>query len=115
MVLQAVQHNPDYHVYKSQSDFKDKVKALAEKQLKEAIIIDAIAYQEGISVSDEDVRAYLNLLKRPRMKDFMYFTLPEPKMQGQEVPLSAEFIKRYCLREKTLNHLIKEVTKKARA
>ncbi len=112
MVLAAVQHNPDYQVYKSQADFKERVRQLAEKQLKEAIIIDALAYQECITVSREDVRAYLNLLKRPRMKEFMYFTIPQYKIQGQELPLSVELIKRYCLREKTLNHIIKVLTNK---
>ena len=79
MVLAAVQNNPDYHVYKAQADFKEKVKQLAEKQLKETIIVDAIAYQEGLSVSDEDVRAYLNFMKRPRMKEFVHFVLPSYK------------------------------------
>ena len=113
MVLTAVQNNPDYHVYKAQADFKEKIKQLAEKQLKETIIIDAIAYQEGIKVSDDDVRAYLNFLKRPRMKEFIYFIFPPYKMLGQDVPLSAELVKRYCLREKTLNHVINHLTKKS--
>ena len=93
MVLTAVQTNPDYHVYKAQTDFKEKIKQLAEKQFKETIIIDAIAYQEGINVSDEDVRAYLNFMKRPRMKEFVYFVLPPYKILGQDVPLSAEIVK----------------------
>ncbi len=112
MVLQAVQNNPDYQVYKSQHGFKAKIKQLAEKQLKETIIIDAIAYHEAITVSNADILAYLNMLKRPRTKEFIYFMVPAPKLLGQEIPLSAEFIKRYCLREKTLNHVIAELTKK---
>ncbi len=112
LVLQEVQDNPDYHVYKAQADFKERIKQLAEKQLKEAIIIDAIAYQEGLTATNDDVRAYLNLLKRPRMKSFVYFLIPMIKVQGQEVPLSTELIKRYCLREKTLNYVIKQLTKK---
>ena len=113
MVLTAVQNNPDYHVYKAQADFKDKIKQLAEKQLKETIIVDAIAYQEGLDVSDQDVRAYLNFLKRPRMKEFVHFVLPPYKLLGQDVPCSAELVKRYCLREKTLNYVINHLTKKA--
>lgn len=112
MVLTIVQTNPDYHVYKAQPDFKEKIKMLAEKQLKETIIIDAIAYQEGITVSDEDVRAYLNFMKRPRLKEFVYFLLPSYKILGQEVPVSGEMIKQYCLREKTLNYVISHLTKK---
>ncbi len=110
MVLEEVQNSPDYHVYKSRDDFHEKIKALAEKQLKEAIIVDSIAYQEGINVDDDDICAYLNLLKHPRVKNFMYFSIPKPKVQGHEVPLSSPLLKRYCLREKTLNHLIKELT-----
>ncbi len=111
MVLKGLQSNPDYTVYKARSDFKAHVKALAEKQLKEAIITDAIAYQEGITVDKMDVCAYLNLLKRPRMKDFMYFRPPKMTIEGHEIPQSTALIKRYCLREKTLNYLIKEITK----
>lgn len=115
MVLQAVQDNPDYHVYKSQPDFKEQIRLLAEKQLKETIIIDAIAYQEGIKVSQEDIRAYLNLLKRPRMKQFLHFILPPNKVLGQDIPLSAELVKRFCLREKTLNHIIGHLIKKEKS
>lgn len=112
MVLQAVQVNPDYHVYKSQLDFKEKIRQLAEKQLKEATILDAIAYQEGIEITHKDIRSYLNFLQRPRTKEFVYFTPPAHKILGQEVPLTCELVKRYCLREKTLNYLIQELTKK---
>ena len=74
------------------------------------IIIDTIAYQESITVTSEDIRAYLNLLNRPRMKEFMYFIPPSPKMFGQDIPLPSELIKRYALREKTLNHVIQYLT-----
>ena len=114
MVLSALQTTSDYHVYKAQSDFREIVKNLAEKQLKENIIIDAIAIQEGIEVTHEDVLGYLNLLKRPRLKEFIYFKLPSHKVLGQDVPLSDEFVKRYCLREKTLNHIISHVTRKVK-
>ena len=46
---------------------------LAEKQLKEAIMIETIAYQENIQVTDEDIVGMLNLYKRPRTKQFIYF------------------------------------------
>ncbi len=110
MVLQAVQSTPDYLVYKSFEDFQDKIKSLAEKQLREAIIIDSIGYQMGITVDSQDICAYLNLLKRPRALSFMYFKVPRPKVEGHEIPLSSALLKRYCFREKTLNHLIREIT-----
>lgn len=111
-LLKTIYNNPDYNVYKSQPDFNEKIKSLAEKQLKAAIVIDSIAYQENIQVSHQDIAGYLNLLKRPRTKEFIYFDLPILKSEGQEMPISTEFIKRFCLREKTLNYIISTVSKK---
>jgi len=112
LVLDAVQENPDYNVYRMQLDFKERVRQLAEKQIKEIMLIDQIAYQEDVAVTDEDIKCYLNFIKRPRMKDFLYFQLPETKICGQEFPVSSELLKQYCLREKTLNYIIYHLTKK---
>ena len=38
-MLDAIQYNPDYHVYRVQKDFKDAVKDLAEKQAREEIFL----------------------------------------------------------------------------
>lgn len=114
VVLNSVHTNPDYHVYKAQSDFKDKIRLLAEKQLKERIIIDSIAYQENLKVSDKEIMGYINLIKRPRTKEFIYFNLPSTRLNGQEVPLSTEIVKQYCLREKTLNDVIYYLIKKSK-
>jgi FKBP-type peptidyl-prolyl cis-trans isomerase (trigger factor) len=112
LVLGTVHANPDYHVYKAQSDFKEKVRLLAEKQLKETIIIDSIAYCENITIDHDEIMSYLNLIKRPRTKEFVYFHLPVTKLKGQEIPLATALLKKYCLREKTLNHVIYQLTKK---
>jgi FKBP-type peptidyl-prolyl cis-trans isomerase (trigger factor) len=114
IVLNTVYVNPDYHVYKAQNDFKEKIRLLAEKQIKEAIITDTIAYQENIQVTHSDIITYLNLIKRPRTKEFVYFGIPSTKIKGLEIPLSTENLKQYCLREKTLNHIIYNLTKKNR-
>ena len=111
-VLNAVKANPDYHVYRVQKDFKERVRQLAEKQTKEKVILDHVAYNENVSVSDQDIKCYLNLLNRPRTKEFIYFDPPSTKHNGQEVPISEEELKRICLREKTLNHIIYHLTKK---
>lgn len=112
LVLKMVHDNPDYHVYKAQNDFKDKIKLLAEKQLKETIIIDTISFQENIVVDHNDIACYLNLIKRPRTKEFIYFDLPPAKSNGLEMPISTEMLKQYCLREKTLNQIIYSLTKR---
>ena len=46
-VMDAIQYNPDYHVYRVQKDFKDAVRELAEKQAREEIFLDQLAYEEG--------------------------------------------------------------------
>ena len=112
VLLDIVQSNPDYHVYRVQRDFKDRIQELAEKQIREQIFIDQLAYEEDIVASNQDIKSYLNLTKRPRMKEFLYFDLPSTKSKGQESPIISEELKRTCLREKTINHIIYHLTKK---
>lgn len=102
-LLREVQRTPDYPVYRLQKDFRSKLFSLAEKQLKEALIIDHLSLQENISVNQSDVISYLTLLQRPRTKDFIYFDLPATQTNGQENPLPEGIIQQACQREKTLN------------
>jgi len=111
-VLEDIKKNPDYHVYKTQDNFEDHIKKLADKQVKEIILIEQLANKENIHATDEDLACYLNLTKRPRMKEFIYFKIPETKIEGQETPMPAELIRRQCLREKTLNYIIFHLTRK---
>jgi len=111
-LLELVHLNPDYYVYKAQPDFKEKIALLAEKQLKELALIDAIAYKENIQVSHDDIVSYLNLMKRQRTKEFIYFSLPTTKLYDCEVLFSHEIMRQQCLREKTLNYLIGRLAKK---
>lgn len=111
-VLESVQNNPDYHVYKTENTFKEMIKQLALKQAKELLLIDQLAYHENIKVDIDDIKSYLNLLKRPRTKEFIYFNPPSTKIQGHEMPLPAQILKKCCLNEKTLNHMIYHLTRK---
>lgn len=111
-VLDAIQFNPDYHVYRVQKDFKDAVRDLAEKQMREEIFLDQLAHEENINVSPLDIKCYLNLTKRARTKEFLHRDPPMTKIRGQEVPISAQELNRVCLREKTINHIIYHLTKK---
>lgn len=112
LVLEAVQTNPDYQVYKTQAGFKESIRKLAAKQAREMVLIDQLAHKENIKVSNKDVCTYLNLTKRPRVKEFIYFSVPPTKINGQEVPLPSGILKKSCLREKTLNHIIYHLTRK---
>lgn len=112
IILSAIQRNPDYNVYRKQRDFNFWVQQLAEKQVKETLLIDQIIYRENIMVGNEDIVNYLNLDKRPRMREFIYFSLPESKRDGQEMPLPKHELSRVCAREKAINHVIYHLTKK---
>lgn len=109
-VLNRIKTNSDYHVYRMQRDFKERVFQLAQRQAKESILVDQIAYAEGLQVNRQDIECYLNLTKRPRMKEFIYFDPPISKVDGKEMPLTEEEMKHACLREKTLNHIIYHLT-----
>lgn len=113
LVLKAIQTNPDYHVYKAQPDFKNKIKLLAEKQVKENILINYLAYDEHLQATDEDIVTYLNLTKRPRTKEFIYFDVPSFKSRGHDAPVPGEMIRYRCLHEKMLNYVISYLTKRA--
>ncbi|MGE0010451.1 MAG: trigger factor [Candidatus Babeliales bacterium] len=111
-VLSEVQDNPDYQVYRAENSFNDYLESLANKQAQEQILIDQLCHRERIVVTPKDVKSYINLLQRPRMKEFIYFTPPVTKQRGQEVPISNALMRKHCLREKTLNHIIYHLTKK---
>lgn len=111
-VLGDVGCNPDYHVYRAQKDFQHHVTMLAEKQFKEMVLIDQIAHADGITASNDDIVSYLNLTKRARMRDFIYFHLPHTRSHEQEVPLPTEYIRRFVRREKTLNHVINTLARR---
>ena len=88
-----IQENPDYQVYRMQNGFEKNIQDLAEKQVKEMMIIDYLAARENISATNQDVKQYLNLLKRARTKEFVYFDLPPTRVFGQEMPISDELLK----------------------
>lgn len=112
IIMDKIKNNPDYHVYRVQKDFQERVKQLAEKQIRETVFLDQFVYNENLNASNLDIKGYLNLTNRQRMKDFLYFDTPSTKLSGQEVPVPHQELKRYCLREKALNHIIYHLTKK---
>jgi FKBP-type peptidyl-prolyl cis-trans isomerase (trigger factor) len=112
LIVDALHDNPDYHVYRTEENFHNNIEKLAKKQVKEMMLIDQIAHEENIQAGHNDIRDYLNFTKRARMKEFLYFTPPETKVNGQEFPVAESLLTRSCLREKTLNHILYHLTKK---
>jgi len=111
-ILENVQKNPDYAVYKRQPHFEKYLEELALKQCEESIIVDQIAHKENISLTHDDLKGYFNLTKRNRTKEFLYFPIPENHFNGQTMPLVLGTIQQVCLREKTINYIIYNLTKK---
>ena len=112
MVLESVCANSDYQVYKTQPTFKENIRQLAIKQAKEMVLIDQLVREENITVGATDLMGYLNLLKRARTKEFIYFSPPNSKIDGQEKP-SPLVLWEECLRRETaLNRIISTLTKK---
>lgn len=111
-IIHMLSQQPDYHVYKGQKDFESYIELLAEKQLKEEIIIDQIAYNENLKVESKDISQYLHLLSNKRLKEFIYF---KPLLERVEImtsiPINISTLMQAVLREKTLNYIIHTLTK----
>lgn len=110
-IITLIQDSADYNVYRTQKNFNNYVLSLAERQCCEEILVDHIATTENISISSLDVYHYLNLYKKARTKEFIYFRIPPFTLQNQEVPAPAQEVMHYCLREKALNYIIYHLTK----
>ncbi|MCF7799962.1 hypothetical protein K9L05_02860 [Candidatus Babeliales bacterium] len=110
-IILSLKKYPDYQVYKQQKDFLNQIEILAEKVLKEEIIIDQIAYQENLKIDHKDIQNYLYLFNNNRLKEFVYFKPFEDKIEESEHPLNKSSLEQAILREKTLNYIIHELTK----
>ena len=109
-ILSSIKRCSDYRVYKSKGDFMQKVELLAEKILKEEIIIDQIAYQEGTRVTIGDVKHYLAMLGNYRSKELIYFRPMVYSIENSESPFQDCVVRQAVMREKTLNNIINSLT-----
>lgn len=110
-LLAALRQNPDYQVYKIQKDFNENVELLARKQVKENLLIDCIAFEDGLDVTHVDIKNYLNLTKRPKLQEFIYFGPLTSKIDEQEMPVDTQELMLLCGREKMLNYILYHLTK----
>lgn len=110
-ILFSLKKHPDYQVYKQESDFLRQIGTLAEKQLKEEILIDQISYKENIKIETKDLQNYLHLFNNSRLKEFVYFKPILEKIEDASMPIQTGLLKQSALREKTLNHIIYVLTK----
>ncbi|MBM3893029.1 hypothetical protein FJ365_01335 [Candidatus Dependentiae bacterium] len=109
-ILETLMPQPDYHVYKAQSDFNECIQLLAEKQLKEEIVIDHITHHENIRVDLRDMQQYLHLISNKRLKEFIYFRPLVERIDDIQAMINVTPLAQAVVREKTLNHIIYTLT-----
>ncbi|MBY0353805.1 hypothetical protein K2W90_05575 [Candidatus Babeliales bacterium] len=109
-ILLSLTQQPDYQVYKAQKDFGDHIEQLAEKQLKEEILVDQIAYNENIKIELKDMQHYLHLFNSKRLREFVYFKPLIEKIDIVNTPINTGLLAQTVMREKTLNHIIHVLT-----
>jgi hypothetical protein len=98
--------NPDYLIFQADKMFYKNIKMLACRQTQELTLIDYLSFIDETKISDEDVKLYLNILQRPRLKDFLFFDNSLFQYQSKATPFFHEIIKQMVLREKTLQNRI---------
>ncbi|MCK4499470.1 hypothetical protein KAU11_03185 [Candidatus Babeliales bacterium] len=113
-LLHSVRKLPDYHVYKSDSRFVKQLELLAEKQLKEEILIDRIAHDENIQLVSHDICEYLNLFSHERLQEFVYFRPDHDHLNKTTSPLRKGLLAKTARREKVLNHVIHALSQKTK-
>ncbi|MGD1997387.1 MAG: hypothetical protein PVJ92_00555 [Candidatus Dependentiae bacterium] len=106
LILNSLRNQPDYHVYKGHKSFTQQVESLAEKLLKEEIIMDHIAFAEGITVTAQDIASYVHMFNNERLKEFIYFRPMIDRLEETDTPIHHHLLSQAVLREKTLNHII---------
>ncbi|MFC1854629.1 hypothetical protein ACFLY6_02060 [Candidatus Dependentiae bacterium] len=113
-LLHSVRKLPDYHVYKADSRFTKQLELLAEKQLKEEILIDRIAHDENIFAETDDICEYLNLFIHERLREFIYFRPERDNLNESTSPIRNGFLAKTVRREKVLNYVIHSLSRKCR-
>ncbi len=110
-LLETMHTSPDFNVYKTQKEFYTLIHSLCEKLARETVFLDALAYHEKITLDRTDIENYLNCIKRPRTKEFVYSRTTIPHHEGQSTLIPEEELMRTVLREKTINHVLYHLTK----
>lgn len=111
-IIDEMQFKPDFMVYKTDPNFDANLTELAKKQLTDNVIAEFIGYQDNLQVTHQDIKAFLHLTQRARIKDFLYFPFVKTQHNGQEMPIDQEALHHACLKEKAVNHIIHHLTKK---
>ena len=105
-LLSSIRKQSDYNIYKNSKNFDENLTLLAEKMLKEELIIDSIACAEQIRVTTGDIAQYLHLFNNERLKEFIYFKPFIDNIEDSCTPIHEGILSQAILREKTLNYIL---------
>lgn len=105
-LLNIIKRQSDYNIYKNNKNFDTHLTLLAEKMLKEELIIDHIAYAEEIRVNSADIGHYLHLFNNERLKEFIYFKPLIDSIEDSNTPIHEAILAQAVAREKTLNYIL---------
>jgi len=105
-LLQSIKKQSDYNIYKSSKNFDANLTILAEKMLKEELIIDTIGVSQGIKLTVGDMAHYLHLFNNERLKEFIYFKPLIDNIEESSTPVHEAILAQAVLREKTLNYIL---------
>lgn len=105
-LLSIIKRQSDYNIYKNNKSFDTHLTLLAEKMLKEELIIDNIGCTEEIEVTSADIAHYLHLFNNERLKEFIYFKPFIDNIEDSNTPLHEAILAQAVLREKTLNYIL---------
>ncbi len=109
LFLEIMHKNPENSVYTKQKQFATHLTLLAEARLKEEALIDAIAQQEHIQTTADDISHYLSLASHDRLKEFLYFTPLTEEALTTDRPFNEHILTQVVRREKTLNAIIQRL------
>ncbi len=105
-LLQSIKKQSDYNIYKSSKNFDANLTILADKMLKEELIIDNISVTQSIKLTVADMAHYLHLFNNERLKEFIYFKPLIDNIEESNTPIHEAILAQAVLREKTLNYML---------
>jgi hypothetical protein len=103
--------NADYLLYQGEVNFETNIKKLACRQSMEKILVDYLIYFYRIESSPALLYWYLNILQRPRLKEFLYFDgnyLYDTHHKSHLI--HNVFIEQIALRERIIDYIIQKLS-----
>lgn len=103
--------NADYLLYQGELNFDTNIKKLSCRQSMEKILVDYLIFFYKLESSSQLLYWYMNILQRPRLKEFLYFDanyLYDTHHKSQLI--QNVFIEQIALRERVIEYMIQKLS-----